>query len=327
MISNSVALSVSGTPDIIGEGGGIYANASTVTINGSQIHDNRTVDSSDERFSFGNGGGIKTVDSNLNIDSSQIYGNFFYVGAIDTSRSNVEIRDSVIRDNISEADTSAGLSISLEANNTFSMMGSTVRSNSIGHSLYFDGSGSGSISGSAFDESDAGLDIRGSGSMTISNSSFLNNESTWLAALAVSGDVTLTLTHVTIANNRITEGFDDISGLDIDSGSAIVNLRNSIIAGNTTGSAFTPRDCKVPADGTLNVVNTLIQDGSCSATFSGDPLLGARVNSSTFLPPAYLPLLANSPALARLPDLLRGDRPARQLPPPAGRHGLRYRGL
>ena len=118
------------------------------------------------------------------------------------------------------------------------------------------------------------------GNMDISNSSFSGNSADYRGgAVYVDGNYPAALTHVTLANNTASQGGGIYMGA-----SAEVNLYNSIIA---AGGCF----------GELNDnIGNLIEDGSCSPTFSGDPMLGARVDpedGST----AHYPLMVDSPAI------------------------------
>ena len=118
------------------------------------------------------------------------------------------------------------------------------------------------------------------GKMSISSSSFSGNSADYRGgAVYVDGNYPAALTHLTLANNTANQGGGIYMGA-----SAEVNLYNSIIAG---GDCF----------GELNDnIGNLIEDGSCSPAFSGDPMLGARVepeDGST----AHYPLMVDSPAI------------------------------
>ena len=140
------------------------------------------------------------------------------------------------------------------------------------------------ISGSSFIDNTAkgigGAVHNWFGKMDISNSSFSGNAADYRGgAVYVDGNYPAALTHVTLANNTASQGGGIYMGA-----SAEVNLYNSIIAG---GDCF----------GELNEnIGNLIEDGSCSPDFSGDPRLGARVepeDGST----AHYPLMVDSPAI------------------------------
>ncbi len=140
------------------------------------------------------------------------------------------------------------------------------------------------ISDSSFNDNSAGQNGGAIhdwfGKTSISNSSFSDNTAGWNGgAVYVDGDDPAALTHVTLTNNIANQG----GGIYM-SASAEVNLYNSIIAG---GGCF----------GRLaENIGNLIEDGSCSPAFSGDPMLGALVepkDGST----AHYPLMAGSPAV------------------------------
>jgi len=148
------------------------------------------------------------------------------------------------------------------------------------------------------------------GTVQISNSTFSSNSAQYGGSIyhetfASAGyDVAaciITLTHVTIAYNSASTG----GGVFVKHKNirrkrkhkqhhkhkhhSMVNMRNSIIAGNTNGDCF----------GTLNQnINNLIEDGSCNPALSGDPMLAPLTGS-----PAFHPLMPGSPAInAAHPD-------------------------
>lgn len=96
---------------------------------------------------------------------------------------------------------------------------------------------------------------------------------------------TVTLAHVTMTLNSAEGEGASIYVQSTDH--ARVNLRNSIIAGDT-GLA-----CSGPL---AESISNLIEDGSCNAALNGDPMLGELVEPEDGSP-AYIPLLAGSPAI------------------------------
>ena len=141
------------------------------------------------------------------------------------------------------------------------------------------------------------------GTLSVSNSTFYSNTADKIDDSAASDDSvvsvggslyvfgyeknrsTATLTHVTMARNS-SEGQG--GSIYVHSmGYATVNLRNSIIAGNAGG------DCVGPL---AENFGNLIEDGSCFAEHSGDPMLGELVEPEDGSP-AYFPLLEGSPAI------------------------------
>jgi len=93
-----------------------------------------------------------------------------------------------------------------------------------------------------------------------------------------------TLRHLTIVANSAEQG----GGIHLNAiPKADDILHNSILADNAGG------DC---VGGLTHSESNLIQDGSCDAEFSGDPMLGDLVESEDGSP-AYFPLLAGSPAI------------------------------
>ena len=146
----------------------------------------------------------------------------------------------------------------------------------------------------------------GSGTMSVHNSSFVNNSAGWPgggaikainyiqiavdnstfignnpSAVAVENGATATLTQVTI-HDPYNLPLDSIKDSWTDPGR--LNLRNSIISGKGIESS----DCAYLKQNYGN----LIEDGSCSPRLSGDPMLEEATGSS-----AYFDLQAGSPAI------------------------------
>ena len=156
------------------------------------------------------------------------------------------------------------------------------RSTSSGGALYA-GSGSISVSNSSFVNNSAGYEGGAIGVVNfirvdVDNSTFISNGS---AALSAVNGPTVTLTHITIYS-RTTSPIR-LSRQYFDSPSR-VNLRNSIL----DGGEISPEEC---AQLKQNIGN-LIKDGSCSPMLSGDPMLAEATDA-----PVYLDLQAGSPAI------------------------------
>ena len=141
------------------------------------------------------------------------------------------------------------------------------------------------------------------GQMHVSNSSFIGNRSAKKAGAVYSGGAPLSLTHVTMAGNRSSDG----QAIAVfEKYPSRLRLRNSIISGG--GSID---DCF----GQLaQNIGNLIEDGSCSPKLRGDPMLGPAAGS-----PAYRPLLADSPAIGAADPAycLPTDQVGRARPPGA----------
>lgn len=151
-------------------------------------------------------------------------------------------------------------------------------------------SGEADIIGSSFEANLArmfGGAIANYGPLTVSNSTLSGNIGIEHGGGFHSfGDATANLQHLTLANNLSKEG-GGISVYRQEQFGTVVNLSNSLIFGNDGG------DCSAQ----LNVNSgNLIADGSCDPAVSGDPLLGALVESEDGSP-AYYPLLPGSPAI------------------------------
>ena len=124
--------------------------------------------------------------------------------------------------------------------------------------------------------------------LSVINSSYTENQAYLGGAIHLSGDSEnlpkVEMAHATLVYNSAERG----GGIHVEPNSyKAVNLYNSIFAGNTGG------DC---IGGLNNGAGNLIQDGSCDAKISSDPLLGDFVQPDDGSPP-YHPLLPGSPAI------------------------------
>lgn len=147
---------------------------------------------------------------------------------------------------------------------------------------------SASISGSSFDSNSAitiGGAIHNDGVLSIDNSSIGDNSATdHGGGIYTSSEATTAITHVTLADNRVLG--EGKTGESLYNAGA-VELYNSIIAGSPGDAASL-----CAGEGTLQQAANLIQDASCQAPLSGDPLLGAPTGS-----PVHYPLQTGSPAV------------------------------
>ena len=115
--------------------------------------------------------------------------------------------------------------------------------------------------------------------ISITNSTFAGNDAGRGGAIG-GGHLPITLTHVTMVNNRGSVG----KAMYRYQGATQVRLRNSIITGEARGYL---------CQGRLHEnVGNLIKDGSCSSVEGGDALLGEMTGW-----PAHFPLLDFSPAV------------------------------
>jgi len=147
-----------------------------------------------------------------------------------------------------------------------------------------------SFSGNSASEDSGAIYNGEDGQLSISNSSFSGNSA------GEAGGVIYNRGELDISNSSFSDNMAD-SGL----GGAIYNredgqlsIINSIIAGSGRGLCYS-------AVGLKQNINNLIEDGSCSPAFQGDPGLGelvVPVDGS----PAYYPLLAGSRAIDAADD-------------------------
>lgn len=147
---------------------------------------------------------------------------------------------------------------------------------------------SAAIIGSGFDNNTAvttGGAIHNDGVLTIDNSSIGGNSATGHGGgMYIGGEATSTVTQATFADNRVLG--EGKTGASLYNAGAL-SLYNSLVAGMPSDSASL-----CAGDGALQQAGNLVQDASCSAALSGDPLLGEATGS-----PIHYPLGAESPAV------------------------------
>jgi hypothetical protein len=154
---------------------------------------------------------------------------------------------------------------------------------------------------------------------TIVNSTFSDNISTFGGGISNQPLGTLNVTNSTFSNNYANNGG---FGGGIQN-SSVLNIRNTIIANSNSGG-----DCE--NDGSIPVnINNLVEDGSCSPSLSGDPLLGYPLNNGG--PTQTMALQPGSPAIdagndavcaaaSGSPDFGAGSADQRGMPRPQGTH-------
>ena len=126
------------------------------------------------------------------------------------------------------------------------------------------------------------------GLVSIANSTIYDNRARAGAAF-FQFQGTSNLTHVTMVYNRPVGNRGALRAA-----LGTVRLRNSIIAGTTSDGSTRVRDCRTDVDLAQNR-NNLVEDGSCSAAYSGDPVLASSTEGS----PPYYPLLETSPLIGQ----------------------------
>ncbi len=127
----------------------------------------------------------------------------------------------------------------------------------------------------------------GSALLTVINSTFTDNQATGAGSGGggIWNNGTLTLANATFSGNQATTNGGGVYNTNL------MDIRNTIITGSPSGG-----DCN-NAIGTLQPGSTknLIDDGSCGAEFTGDPLIGALASNGG--PTETHALLPGSPAI------------------------------
>ena len=128
------------------------------------------------------------------------------------------------------------------------------------------------------------------GALTVTNSTFSGNH-TWYQGGGISNyqDGILTVTNSTFSDNYATYSSASAGGI-YNVGSGILNLVNTIVA-----NSISSKDCIASKGSIITNVNTLVEDGSCSASLRGDPGLAALADNGGFT--QTMMLFAGSPAI------------------------------
>ena len=219
--------------------------------------------------------GILTVK---NLTMTKGYGGTGYGGAIRLQNGGrATVRDSKFINNSSSY--GGGIYIHLVGTNAswLAVSGSSFVSNR-GNAIYA-GAGTVSVDNSSFvgNSGQSGvIQVLNPMRLDVTNSSFIKNLSP--AIFAENGAIA-NLTHVTILHRG--SAIDTYASAFNSAGQ--FNLRNSIVTGSIPSAV---------CDNMEQNISNLIEDGSCSPQFSGDPMLEEATDSS-----AYLDLMPGSPAI------------------------------
>ena len=279
-------------------GGAIYNDEGTLNISDSAFSGNSadtggaiynrggTVSISDSSFSgnlAGWGGAISDYGELSMVNSSFSHNSANWGGAI-YNWEELSISDSAFSHN--SAELSGGAINNL---GELSIVNSSFSHNSAELSGAINNLGELSIVNSSFNHNSAdrsGGAIDNGGELSIVNSTFSGNSAD------TGGAISNWVNELSVSNSAF-------SGNSADTGGAIFNweelsLINSIIAGNGGDTCYSRVELK-------QNINNLVQDGSCSPVFRGDPKLGALVVPEDGSP-AYFPLLVGSPAIDAADD-------------------------
>jgi uncharacterized repeat protein (TIGR01451 family) len=118
--------------------------------------------------------------------------------------------------------------------------------------------------------------------LNIANSTFFNNTASEIGGAIYAFEGAVSLTHVTFSDNKA----GDTGGLYTFG--TTLSMRNTIIAGSANG------DCS--SLGVSTNINNWVEDGSCFAAFSGDPLLEDALDHNGGFTPTLAPQ-ENSPVI------------------------------
>jgi predicted outer membrane repeat protein len=277
LLLNNSTISGNGTPSY-GFGGGIYGQG-TISITDSEISGNRANGSS------AIGGGIYNVGT-LTITNSTISGNFSDVrygmaGGI-YSDGALTITKSTISGNYGGG--MWGSVGGVYSHGTLTITDSTVADNSAcvgGGGIQSNGTltiSNCTISGNNSHHGSGGIESYGT--LTVTNSTLSGNSSNveWGTASVYSYDPNGTSK---IESTTISGRASWVTNVDVNNwGGDIVN---SVVIGNCNSDR--------------NAVNSWVSDGSCAATYSGDPLIGPLADNGG--PNKTHALLFNSPLIDR----------------------------
>ena len=234
-----------------------------------------------------------TIEGNGRIIDGNDSARILYINVSD----DVTVNNVIVANGNSGVNESAG-GITKAGSGTLTITGSVIRNNSapLGGGIV-QAAGSLIIKNSSFYGNVSRLDggaiyafTNSSASLTVINSTFYDNRADLNGgAIFIDDIVIVTLTHVTMHNNRANDGA-------IRNTSDTITIRNSIISGTTSDGTTRVRDCFNPVPFTAASGGNLIEDGSCSAAYSGSPGLASSPSGSI----PYFTLLSTSNAIDRV---------------------------
>jgi hypothetical protein len=269
-----------------GAGGGII-NYATLIINNSAFFDNSA------EFGGGiyNNGGMSGM---LTVTDSAFSGNSALDGGGIFNLSTLTVTDSTFSGNGSDEHNSFGGAISNYE--TATVMNSTFFQNF----AYYGGG------------------LHNWKTFTVTNSTFSENVAVWGGGIANSGNGmgamggTLTVRNSTFSANDAQYGGGIANIFIAYQNNSKLNYVNTIIANSTSGG-----DCYNVGDIVTNI-NNLVEDGSCSASMSGDPNLASLADNGG--PTPTMALLSNSPAIDAGEDTGCPATDQRDVTRPQGEH-------
>lgn len=312
-IYNAGTLTVSGCRFTNNEaanfGGAIYTNQGSLTVQNCTFSNNTST----------YGGAIAPFRSNINIESSTFSGNSAsnQGGAIyGYQNTNDAYTMTITRSLLTNNNSWHGGGIYM-SNMVLAVQASEFANNTArygGGAIYFDSSSTYykilTVDNSSFVENIGGTVrdayVRGGGAinnlrgaMTIRNSTFSGNASPQYEGGAIENWGPLTLINSTLIGNS-SHSSSETSGV---ANWSDLTLRNTIIAGSFPGP-----DCQSSGAVSLSSLNSLVEDGTCSAggvnLLTGDPLTGLladyggpRIGADSAAPLHTHALLPGSPAL------------------------------
>jgi CSLREA domain-containing protein len=280
-------------------GGGIYNYSGNLTITNSTFSGN---------YAANTGGGIYSSagaeEDTVTITNSTLFGNTATKGGGIYNNGYLWIENGTLSGNTAEdygggilnewsltvtSSTFSGNSASNRAGGIYNEGDLTVTSSTLSGSSAINGGGvynvgNLSVTSSTLSGNSAinGGGIANEGSLIVTNSTLSGNSATTAGGGIANGGYLLAL-NSTLSGNSASNGGGIINYTTL-------NYANTIIANSTSGG-----DCYNDG-GTMGLNNTnLVENGSCSATLSGDPKLGALANNGG--PTQTMALLAGSPAI------------------------------
>ena len=298
---------------VTGDGGAIV-NRESLTLSNSTLTGNTATGS----------GGVLSTNAAVMISGCTFTNNSAASGGVSSGNGSYTVTGSTFSSN------TAGTGGVLHGNGSYSLTGSTFTSNSGSSGGVIGGNGTYSATDCTFSSNTAsssggvvsinssftgtsclfannsavdGGAILSTGTVSLTNSTFSGNSVTGSGA-AIHSNGSVTLTNCTVANNRVDSdgtGFT-LGGAVTMFQSAAVTLKNTIIAGNFTGTGSTSSDLSGSASSSSSY-NLIGHSGSAGGLINGvkgnqvgvNPLLGSLANNGgTSLTHA---LLTGSPAI------------------------------
>jgi len=252
------------------DGGGVFnAAAGALNVNGGAFSDNAATINGGGIFNDSNGGLSVSNNAQFAQNTADQGGGIYNNGGV------VTVSDSDFSANTATNAVTGGGGGILSDGGVVTVNGSAFSTNAayVGGGIYTLNNATLALTDSALSGNTAkfggGLFNVNGGAATVSNSTFSGNTVEYYGGGIHNQSATLNLSNVTLSNNTTTDPPVGTGG-GVYNEAGTLNYANTIIANSTTAGD----ECANVMGGVIGTnANNLVEDGSCSPSYSGDPKL------------------------------------------------------